>query len=109
MFKYCKIFLTGEGDVVQLFECLKTAADVALTVEDAVHVRDGLALQGEDITDPVRKCDLVTHDLCHVLQQFIKCTKLFIVDGNHCSFEKFVSIDIKFDFLCSLVSRNLYY
>ena len=109
MFKYCKISLTGERDVVQLFECLKTAADVTLSVQDTVHISHTLPLQGENVADPVWKRHLITHNLGHVLQKFVKCTKLFIVNGNHCSFEKFVPIDEKFDFPGSLISGNLDY
>ena len=84
-----------------------TGADIALAIEQSVRVLQQPALQAEDVADPVGQGHLGAHDAGQVLQQLLKCSKLFVVHGNHGPLEELVRIDKKSDFFGALLRRDV--
>ena len=84
-----------------------TGADIALAIEQSVRVLEQPALQAEDVADPVGQGHLGAHDAGQVLQQLLKCSKLFVVHGNHGPLEELVAVDEEFDLFGPLLAGDL--
>ena len=92
------LLLGSQREVVKLFEGGGAAADIALVIEQAVHVSDLPPLEGVNDPDPVGQGHLVAHDPGQVLQQLVKSPKFLLTHSYHSPLEELVTIYIEFHF-----------
>ncbi len=82
----------------------KTGADIALSIQQSVHILEKAALQTEYIPDSIRQGHLRAHNAREVFEQLLECSKLFVVHGDDGALEELVAVDVEFHlfgaFLC---------
>jgi len=84
-----------------------TGANIALSIEQRIHILEHPSLQAEDVAHSIGQRHLRAHDAGQVLQQLLESSKLFVVHGDDGPLEELVAVDVEFDFLGPLLAGHL--
>jgi hypothetical protein len=85
----------------------KTGADIALSIQQSVHILEQPSLQAEDIPDSIRQRHLRAHNARQMFEQLLECSKLLIVDRNDGPLEELVAVDVEFHLFGALLRGHL--
>ncbi len=85
----------------------KTGADIALSIQQSVHILEQAALQTEYIPYSIRQRHLRAHDPGQVFQQLLECSKLLVVHRYDGALEELVAVDVEFHLFGALLRGHL--
>ncbi len=85
----------------------KTGADIALSIQQCVHILEQPALQAKDIAYSIRQRHLRTHNAREVFQQLLECSKLFVVHRDDGPLEELVAVDVEFHLFGAFLGGHL--
>jgi hypothetical protein len=85
----------------------KTGANVALSIQQCIHILEQPSLQTKDIAYSIRQRHLRAHNARQVFEQLLECSKLFVVDRYDGALEEFVAVDVEFHLFGAFLGGHL--